>query len=119
LKTGTACSHACVDVQLDNGRWQLLVRTRVRAVRDRLEARLDGKRIGGRSGIVNTARWLGRHAWVWSSAEPGYPPLRVTVNKAGAHQLVLKAIGGELDVDQVWFSRSQREFPTFSEPLVP
>jgi hypothetical protein len=113
-------AHLSQDVQLDAGTWYLFLRLRGTAGgADKLTVAIDGGKVSGKGGAGNFAHTLGTDAWVWASHEPGAVPLQITVNDAGTHPLTIDVPQGGIELDQVWFSRAQRELPIFNEPVQP
>lgn len=87
---------------------------------DSVSLHLDGKPLKPRhaKAFGNWRRRFPRGAYAWSSAAPDYPATRITLEGNGTHQLRLTVREGEVKVDQVWLSRTQKDWPSFAAPVV-
>jgi hypothetical protein len=109
-----------LDVSLPKGTWRLFVRMRPGSKPEALAATtiesaddIEFYELG------QTWSSLPYDAWVWASAPFGAPPVELEVSSATTYHLVFEATEGALSIDQVWFSRKQRELPPTSNPLEP
>jgi hypothetical protein len=106
-------------VTLPKGRWRVFARVRPGA---QAEASF-GLSVKGPGGATyefgETWSHFPHDAWVWASLRPGLPPLLLNVKKQSEFRLVFRAGDAPVSLDQVWFSKQQRELPATSNPLVP
>jgi hypothetical protein len=106
-----------VDVTLPRGLWRVFARIRPGTEAEAsVTLSIDGPNAASHD-FGQTWTHFPHDAWVWSSLQPGQPPLQLKVRNRSKYQLVFEANEGPVSLDQVWFSKQQRELPTQSNPL--
>ena len=86
---------------------------------DSVYLRIDGKKVKDVHGY-GFGNWRSRFvrgAYAWSTEVPDYLSRPIRIKGNGDHRLTVTTREGEVRVDQVWLSRSQKEWPAFAAPV--